>query len=252
MRTKFFSTVFLAILLTAIACISMDAALSPVNEGLNISGSASTLQHAPTGNILKKFKKEGGKWVFDRIIDAEWFCRVTMSATVYGNGNVSVAAVGDAVHRADGSHFRQLSPDVTNDRVSRYWVLSAKKTVSARAAETIKTKDENDVGEYKLTGTGYYKQSTGGGGFSASKGIGGSVTISGITSDTLTRTLEENIPTFDIDIQCDPAEACNDAPGGSGSQPPSGSTPPSSGSTPPTGSGSTPPTPTDNTPNCQD
>jgi len=57
MRTKFFSTVFFAMLLTAIPVLSINA-LSLVDtdseEGLKISGSASTLQHAPTGNILKK------------------------------------------------------------------------------------------------------------------------------------------------------------------------------------------------------
>ena len=208
-----------------------------------------------------------------------------MSATVYGNGNVSVGATGSAVHRGNGAHFKTLSPDAINDRVSSWWLGDAQKTVTATAQKTITTKEESDVGAYKVTGTGYYKQSTGGDGLELQYDrLGVAVSISGIDSETLSLPLEDNIPTFDIAVQCDPAEACSESgPGcandadndwcddegtcsvGSDSgvpgpecghnwcccDPPSGSTPPSSGSTPPTSSGSTPPAdPLSNHPGC--
>ena len=60
MRTKVFSIVFMAILLTTVPVLWIDAALSPIDEGLKVKGTASTLQDALTGNILKKHRFEGG------------------------------------------------------------------------------------------------------------------------------------------------------------------------------------------------
>ena len=271
MRIKVFSTIFTAILLTTVAVYQIDAGLSPVDDEdrFSITGSASIFQDAPTGNILKKYRQEGGQWVRFKTVKAKWFCRVTFSATVYGKGNADVLATGNAVHRADGSHFKTLWGDVNSERVSSWWLFNARETITAKAQKTIETSKESDVGSYKVTGTGYYKQAIGGDGLSVSYKAGGSVNVGGIDSGTITVPLEDDIPTFDIDIQCDPAAACandNSDTDSSSSNPVVSPTPTSTDGTPNcpdctthcsspcscTNSGTCNGTVTDNTPNCQD
>ncbi len=210
MTRKVFSTIFTAILLTTVAVYQIDAGLSLVDDEdrFSITGSASIFQDAPTGNILRKYRQEGGQWVRFRTVKAKWYCQVTFSATVYGNGNADVLATGNAVHRADGSHFKTLWGDVNSERVSSWWFFNARETITAQAFKTIETDEESDVGSYKVTGTGYYKQAIGGDGLSVSHKVGGGVTVGGITSGTVSVPLEDDIPTFDIGIQCDPAAAC--------------------------------------------
>ncbi len=247
MSRKVFSTFFTLILLIVIAVPGLDAwpGVDVVDESAKISASASTLQHAPTGNILKKYRREGGQWVYVRTIDAEWFCRVRMQVKFTGYGNASIGAEGQTVKRETGSTFKTLSPDAGTTRISSYLFFDQSEPLElfASATGTVKTKNENKVGGYKVTGKGYYEIGHGGDGIGLSVyNVAGSLTLGGIDSETMSMPLDEvDQPHFDIAIQCDPAEACS----GNSSPPPTGSAPPSD-STPP------PPTPSDDTPNCQD
>lgn len=258
MSRKVFSTFFTLILLIVIAVPGLDAwpGVEVVDESAKISASASTLNHAPTGNILKKYRREGGQWVYVRTVEAEWFCRVRMQVKFTGYGNASIGASGQTVKRATGSTFQTLSPDASTTRISSYLFFDRSDPLElfASATGTVKTDKESEIGGYKVTGNGYYEIGHGGDGIGLSiSGHGVSATIGGIDSETMSMPLDErNQPHFDIGIQCDPAEACS----GNSSPPPTGSTPPTGsgsggGSQPPSGS-QPPPPPTDNTPNCQD
>lgn len=217
MKTKLF-VLTLLILTASLLLPTAEASsirLTDLNDDgshMSVNASASTPSDS-NGNIIKHYRCVNGTWRYQRTSPAKWVLRVATIVEVYGKGYASVASTGKARNNATNASFRTLEPDVTTTRVSRYWFFATGKSISATAKRTISERNTSVANKtYKVTGTGYYKQSTGGGGFTLSSPAGGGgYTVGRLNSAEVSMPVDSP-PTFTIGLENSPSNA---NPGGS-------------------------------------
>ena len=217
MKTKLF--VLMLLILTASFLLPTAEAssirltdLDDDGDNMDVNASASTPSDS-NGNIILHYRCQNGTWQYQSTSPAKWVLRVVTIAEVYGKGYASVASTGEARNNATDAVFRTLTPGVNTTRVSRYWFFATGKSVSAIARRTISETTASVANKtYKVTGTGYYMQSVGGGGFTLSTPAGGGGATAGRLSSAEVSMPVDSPPTFTIGLENSPSNA---NPGGS-------------------------------------
>lgn len=181
-------------------------------DNMDVNASASTPSDS-NGNIIHHYQCQNGTWRRTSISPAKWVLRVVTIAEVYGRGYASVASTGKARNNATNASFRTLTPGVNTTRVSRYWFFATGKSISATARRTISERATSVANKtYKVTGRGYYKQSTGGDSFTIGTPLGGGgYTVGRLNSAEVSMPVDSP-PTFTIGLENSPSNA---NPGGS-------------------------------------